>query len=85
MGQGHNPASVTFTSRSTSATVLLHDLSMRKRSDGFWTYLSGISKGEIFAKDSNGFQLLNGAAAFGDSQRLGKREADEFVLILGDN
>ena len=83
---GHNPVSVTFTERSTAATVSLNELSMRKNSVGFWLYLSGLRRGDIFAKSSDGFQLLNGTTkAVNSAQRLGKRDVDEFVLILGDN
>ena len=82
----HNPVSVTFTERSTLATVSLHELSMRQNSDGFWLYLSGLREGDIFSKNSNNFQLLNGTTkTVAALQRLGKRDVDEFVLILGDN
>ena len=96
MGQGHNPASVAFTSRatpssvvfterSTSATVTLEPLRAKKRSDGFWLFLSGLADGTMFTKNSDGWQLLAGLAAFGAGQRMGQREVDDFVLVLGDN
>lgn len=96
MGQGHNPASVTFTpratpdsvvftERSTSATTSLEPLRAKKRSDGFWLFLSGLADGTMFVKNADGFQLLTGLAAFGATQRMGQRETDDFVLVLGDN
>ena len=86
MSQGHNPVSVFFTERSTAATVSLHELSMRKNSDDFWLYLSGLRLGGIFSKNADDFQLLNSTIKrVSDPQRLGKRDTDGFVLILGDN
>ena len=96
MGQGHNPASVTFTSRTTpssvvftersaDATTSLEPLRAKKRSDGFWLFLSGLADGTMFTKNSDGWQLLAGLSAFGASQRLGQREVDDFVLLLGDS
>ena len=82
----HSPASVAFTERSTAATVSLEPLTARKNSNNFWLFLSGIKNGDVFAKNSDNFQLLNGTLAFGAAQRLGRRDTvDRFVLILGDN
>lgn len=93
---GHNPASVTFTprptpdsvvftERSASATTSLEPLRAKKRSDGFWLFLSGLADGTMFTKNADGWQLLAGLAAFEASQRMGQREVDDFVLVLGDN
>ncbi len=106
MGQGHNPASVTFTpratpdsvvfterstaatsytERSTSATKSLEPLRARKRSDGFWLFLSGLANGTMFTRTSAGWQLLAGLAAFGAGQRMGQEESGDFVLVIEDN
>lgn len=93
---GHNPASVTFTPRATPtpvvftersavATTSLEPLRAKKRSDGFWLFLSGLADGTMFTKNTDGFQLLKGLEAFGAVQRMGQREVDDFVLVLGDN
>lgn len=80
-----NPASVTYTERSVAATVMLAPLTARKRSDDFWLFLSGLVGAKIFTKNANSFQLLIDDAALGAAQRMGKRDIDSFVLILGDN
>lgn len=82
---GSNPASVTFTARSVSATVALKPLTARKRTDNFWLFLSGLAAGTMFAKNADGWQLLSGVAAFGATQRMGQEENDDFILVLGDN
>ena len=82
---GHNPASVAFTARSVLATVMLEPLKAKKRSDGFWLFLSGLADGTMFSKNTDGWQLLTGLTAFGAVQRMGQRESDDFVLVLGDN
>ena len=82
---GYVPGDVTFTKRSTKATVLLEPLTARKRTDGFWLFNSGQHNGTMFAKNVDGWQLLTGTAAFGAAQRMGQREVDDFVLVLGDN
>ena len=82
---GHNPASVTFTERSTSATTLLEPLRAKKRSDGFWLFLSGLADGTMFTRTSAGWQLLSGTAAFGAGQRMGQEESGDFVLVVEDN
>ena len=82
---GYVPGDVTFTSRATNATVLLEPLTARKRTDGFWLFNSGQADGTMFAKNVDGFQLLTGLVAFGASQRMGQREIDDFVLVIGDN
>lgn len=81
----HNPADVTFTERSTGASVWLKSLTARKRSDDFWLFLSGLKGATMFAKNSAGWQLLNGTVAFGAAQRMGNRDTDDFVLVLEDN
>ncbi len=93
---GHNPASVTFTERATpasvvftersaSATTSLEPLRAKKRSDGFWLFLSGLSDGTMFTRTSAGWQLLAGLAAFGAGQRMGQEETGDFVLVIEDN
>ena len=78
-------AATSYTERSTSATTSLEPLRAKKRSDGFWLFLSGLADGTMFTKNSDGWQLLLGSAAFGASQRMGQREVDDFVLLIGDN
>ena len=96
MGQGHNPASVTFTPRATpdsvvftersaASTTSLEPLRARKRSDGFWLFLSGLADGTMFTRTSAGWQLLAGLAAFGAGQRMGQEESGDFVLVIEDN
>ena len=64
MSQGHNPASVSFTSRATpssvvftersaSATAMLEPLRAKKRSDGFWLFLSGLADGTMFSNQQS--------------------------------
>ena len=106
MSQGHNPRDVTFTSRttpasvvfierstaatshterSTATTTLLEPLRAKKRSDGFWLFLSGLADGTIFTRTSAAWQLLAGLAAAGAGQRMGQEETGDFVLVIEDN
>ena len=93
---GHNPASVTFTERATPSSVVftersarasvwLEPLTAKKRSDGFWLFLSGLADGTMFTKNADDWQLLTGTVAFRADQRTGKRDIDAFVLVLEDN
>jgi hypothetical protein len=79
------PAAVVYTERSTSASTWLEPLTARKRSDGFWLFLSGLANGTMFTKNDDDWQLFLSADAFGNVQRMGKRAEDGFVLLLEDN
>ena len=96
MSHGHNlpdvtftergtPDSVVFTERSAAATKSLEPLRARKNSDDWWLFNSGLAAGDIFAKNTDGWQLLNGTAAFGAAQRMGQEETGDFVLVIEDN
>jgi len=79
------PSAVVYIERSTDDSVWLEPLTTKKRSDGFWLFLSGLADGTMFTKNAEGWQLLNGTAAFGADQRMGQEEDDDFVLLLEDN
>ena len=79
------PGAVVYTERSKPSTTSLEPLTARQRDDGFWLFLSGIKDGEMFYKNSDDWQLLNGTLAFGAVQRMGQKESDDFVLVLEDS
>ena len=79
------PDAVVFTERSAPSTRSLAPLTGKKNSDDWWLFNSGNAEGSMFTKNADDWQLLAGTVAFAAAQRMGKRDEDEFVLVIEDN